>query len=260
MEPAALPALHGWLWVMHGFALFRAYAALWLLLLFLYWVALLLSGLIPLVGPLAALCLIPGIGAGLMVACQAAQQRQAPTLRHVIEPLRRNRKGQLQLGLVYLAGTLVALAASSVADGGLFLRASLFGVERAVVMQAAPAFTLAFFVFMVVLAPVMVGFWFAPALVHWQGMPPAKALFFSFFACLRNWRPFLVYALGWLFFLGTVPILIVFVLGLVLPADLRSATLASFIVMPYMLVVLGAMVCSFYSTYVAIFSDRQAPA
>ena len=33
-------------------------------------------------------------------------------------------------------------------------------------------------------------------LVAWQGMSPAKALFFSFFASLRNWRAATVYTLG----------------------------------------------------------------
>ncbi len=92
------------------------------------------------------------------------------------------------------------------------------------------------------------GLWFAPALVHWHAMSPAKALFFSFFACLRNWRAFAVYALGWLFFATLVPFLIAIILfATILPADLGGATLAAFILVPYMFAaVAGAMVCSFY--------------
>ena len=40
-------------------------------------------------------------------------------------------------------------------------------------------------------------FWHAPALAHWGGLSSAKALFFSFVACWRNWRAFTVYALTW---------------------------------------------------------------
>ena len=260
MEPVALPASQGWLWVVHGLRLFRAYAALWLLLLFLCWISLTLIRVIPLIGPLAAICLMPGIGAGLMVACRAAQQGQPPTQRHVLEAFKTHRKGQLQLGLIYLAGTLAALGASALLDGGLFLHASLFGITQAELMRVAPAFLAGLAAFMVLFAPVMLAFWFAPALVHWHGMPPVKALFFSFFACLRNWRPFLVYGLGWLFFLFVVPMTVAVMLAAVLSADLRGATLASFIVMPFMLAMLGALVCSFYSTYLAVFGDPPAAA
>ena len=39
----------------------------------------------------------------------------------------------------------------------------------------------------------MMMFWFAPVLAAWHVAGAAKALFFSFFACLLNWRAFLAY-------------------------------------------------------------------
>ena len=254
MEPLILPARHGWLWVMHGFSLFRAYAALWLLLLFFYWLALALAGVVPLVGPMFALCLIPGVSAGLMVACRAAQHGVPPSLRHIFEPFLRNRRGQLRLGLVYLAGTALALAASAMFDGGLFLRAWLGGGVDA---RQAVALRPGLLAFMGLFTPVMLAFWFAPALVHWKGMAPSKALFFSVFAGLRNWRAFLVYGLGWAFFMFVVPTVIAIGLGLVLSADMRGVTVASFIIMPYMFAALAALFCSFYSSYASIFPDTE---
>jgi surface polysaccharide O-acyltransferase-like enzyme len=41
-------------------------------------------------------------------------------------------------------------------------------------------------------------FWHAPALVHWHGVPPAKSLFFSVIACLRNFPALLVFGLTWM--------------------------------------------------------------
>ena len=43
------------------------------------------------------------------------------------------------------------------------------------------------------LAPLMAALWFAPALVYFHNEPPLTALKVSFFACLKNWLPFLVY-------------------------------------------------------------------
>ena len=36
--------------------------------------------------------------------------------------------------------------------------------------------------------PFLLAFLFAPYLTGWDGVPPAKSLFFSFVASLRNWR------------------------------------------------------------------------
>ena len=258
MEPVILPALHGWLWVTHGFSLFRAYAALWLLLLFFYWIALALAGVVPLVGPMLAMCLVPGISAGLMVACRAAQQGQPPSLRHIFEPFVHNKQGQFRLGLVYLGGFAIALVASALFDGGLFLRAWLVGGVDA---KEAATLRPGILAFMGLFSPVMLAFWFAPALVHWKEMAPAKALFFSVFAGLRNWRAFLVYGLGWMFFMLVVPAVMAIALGLVLSPDMRGVTVASFIIMPYMFACMAALVCSFYSSYAAIFPEvPPAPA
>lgn len=257
MEPAILPASHGWLWVLHGFALFRAYAALWLLLLFFYWICLMIVGVIPVVGPMLALCAVPGISAGLMVACEAAQRRQPPTLRLVLEPFSRNRAAQLRLGLAYMAGWVLALAAGALLDGGLFLKASL-GLVRLDAARDAQAVGQGVLAFMGAFSPIMLLFWFAPALVHWHGMAPAKAMFFSFFACWRNWRAFLVYGLGWTFFLVAVPFVGALLLGLILTPDIRGVTIASFIITPYMFAALGALFCSFYSTYASVFPPSKS--
>jgi len=259
MQTNTLPALHGWLWVMHGIGLFRAYAALWLLWLFFYWISLLMAAAVPVLGPLLATTLIPGIGAGLMVACQAVQHGQPPSPRHLIEPFRRNRKCQLQLGLIYAVCILAGLAFSALFDGGLFFRQMLIGVKQSEVSLAPPEFKPAVLAYLVFYIPTALGLWFAPALTHWHGMSPAKALFFSFFACLRNWRAFAVYALGWLFFATLVPFFVAIILfATILPADLNGATLAAFILVPYLAAVAGAMICSFYSSYIAIFGDNPA--
>lgn len=257
MNPIILPAIHGWLWVLQGFALFRAYAALWLLLLFFYWTTMVLVGTVPLVGPLLCLCLVPGVSAGLMVACRAAQQRQPPVLRHIFEPFQRDRRAQFRLGLAYMGGFVAALALSALFDGGLFLRAWLVGYEGD--PRQATALYPGMLACVALFSPVVLAFWFAPPLVHWRGMAPAKAVFFSFFAALRNWRAFLVYCLGWMFFVMAVPAVLAIILGLVLSPDMRGVTVASFVIVPYYFAVLGAVVCSFYASYAAVFPE-PAPA
>eukprot|EP01041_Mallomonas_annulata_P022433 gene22433-42727_t len=64
---------------------------------------------------------------------------------------------------------------------------------------------------MLLYLPLSLLFWHAPGLVHWHGVPPVKALFFSIVACVRNFGAFLVYGLGWLgvFLLGGLVVSIV---------------------------------------------------
>jgi uncharacterized membrane protein len=56
--------------------------------------------------------------------------------------------------------------------------------------------------------PLLMAFWFAPALIVLRGEEPFAAMKASFNACLRNIPPFLVYGLVGLLFaiLATIPL------------------------------------------------------
>ena len=249
--------MHGWLWVMHGFGLFRAFPAFWLLLLLFYWLLLVLVGALPLLGPLLATMLIPGLSAGFMAACHAAQQKRPPLPAQLLSPLRTNARPQLGLGLAYVAGLAIAMALPALIDGGALFRVMVRGERMTQESMLAAGMLISAPLAAVLYAPLMLAFWFAPALCLWRGMAPAKALFFSFFAGTRNLRAFLVYGLAWLFFAGVIPFVAALLFALILPKRAESAALVAFILAPYMLVVACAMLCSFYSSYIAIFGSPQ---
>jgi hypothetical protein len=80
-----------------------------------------------------------------------------------------------------------------------------------------------------------------------------KALFFSFVACLLNWRPFLVY--------GAFSALVVLVLPLAVLLALTLASLkvaAMSLVFPVLLVLLPILFASFYASYRDVFGVEQA--
>ena len=258
IDSKTVPASHGWLWVLHGFALFRAFPAFWLLLLLFYWLALLMIGALPLVGAWTATMLIPGLSGGFMVACEAAQRKSPPLPAHLLQPFRRAPREQLTLGAIYLACLAAVLAATALADGGMLFRIMLIGVKLDDPALQAPELGHAAMVGLLLYAPVMLAFWFAPALCHWQGMGAGKALFFSFFAGWRNTKAFLVYGLGWLLFAGVLPVVLAALFGLFVPRSAGGAKMIAFILAPYMLVVVCAMILSFYSTYVGVFGAPGA--
>ena len=259
LEPKTLPASHGWLWVLHGFALFRAYPAFWLLLLLFYWMALLMIGTVPVVGAWIATILIPGLAAGFMVACDAAQRKSPPLPAHLFLPFRRAARAQLTLGVIYLVCLALLLAVSALADGGQLFRVMLIGVKLNDPALQSPEVGNAALIALLLYTPVMLAFWFAPALSYWQGMDAVKALFFSFFAGFRNTKAFLVYGLGWLLFGGVVPLVLATILGLFVPRDVGGAKLIAFLLAPYMMVVVCAMILSFYSSFVAVFGAPGTP-
>lgn len=257
MEPVIVPASQGWQWIVQGFRLFRAYSALWLLFLFLYWTGLLTMASIPVLGPLLAVLVVPGLTAGVMVATRATISGQPPSIKHFFLPFQARRRAQLQLGLVYLCFSALAMVVGVLIDGGTAPRPPLPTGDRAAMAREANAYLRSVGITMLILAPAMLALWFSPALVHWRGMGPGKALFFSFFACLRNWRAFLLYGLGWLFLFAMVPIVLSVLLAVFLTADMRGIAVASFVAMPCIFILMGAVACSFYPTYWAVFPQGE---
>jgi uncharacterized membrane protein len=61
---------------------------------------------------------------------------------------------------------------------------------------------------LLLLCPLIMAYWYAPVLVGWHALSPGKALFFSFVACARNWRAFLVYSLALLVAAMLLPLLL----------------------------------------------------
>ncbi|MEG1769007.1 MAG: BPSS1780 family membrane protein, partial [Comamonas sp.] len=62
--------------------------------------------------------------------------------------------------------------------------------------------------------PLSLMFWHAPGLIHWHGIPPVKALFFSLVACMRNWRAYLVFCFAWMAFFMACGIVLALLTGI----------------------------------------------
>ena len=81
---------------------------------------------------------------------------------------------------------------------------------------------------MLLMAPVLMAWWFAPVLAAWHRLGVGKALFFSFIACWMNWRPFLVYGLGLLIVAGILPGVLLGILLLVIAPTIFASFYASY--------------------------------
>lgn len=203
-----VPARHGSLWVRQGFAAFArqplAFGALFATFMFSVFVATLL----PVVGSLLLLILLPLVTLGFMLATRRALDGVAPLPPVFWEPLRqtpRQRLVLLQLCLLYAVCTFIVMWLSDVVDGGALdaLMGALSSSEKVtpdVVNQRLSDPNLRDgLLFRFGFAGLLsIPFWHAPALVHWDGHGAAKALFSSSIAVWRNKGAFTVYALTWL--------------------------------------------------------------
>lgn len=252
LEPKLVSAARGWQWVLQGFALFRPYPAFWVLLLLFYIFLMLMVRLVPVLGPILLVMLVPTISAGYMVACHAANHKLPPLPAQLFIPLRHNTRQQVALGLAYLTCMTVLMMVSRLIGGEVLFRIAPEGMA-AIEMRTGGLVALALY------TPVMLAFWFAPSLCFWGGVGAGKALFFSFFASWRNRNAFLVYSAGWLLFGAVIPMVAGALLGAVLPAGPSVATFAVFLMLPYMIAVACAIMVSFYASYVDVFGAPPAP-
>ena len=95
----------------------------------------------------------------------------------------------------------------------------------------------------------MMAYWYAPLLSAWHRLPAAKALFFSFFACVHNWRVFLTYSAG-VMLVFMLPVVVLSVARTLAPGGLLS----TFALMFFLIFVLPTLYASFYVSYRDVFT------
>jgi hypothetical protein len=216
-----------------------------------------LSVVIPLVGAVSPLVLTPALMVGLMHAVRSAEAGRMPSPGLLFAGFRDAGgtawRPLLVLGGFNAAATLAALALAALADGGTLMRlatgqagADEVGADESSMLYAAVVFVLVY-------TPIQMAMWYAPLFAAWHKVPPAKALFFSFFAVWRNKWAFLVFGAGW-FAVAFLASLAVRLLDSLLG---DSPVLLSMLLSPLSLVLITAVYCSFWASYRDAVVDAQ---
>jgi hypothetical protein len=250
MQARIVETASGARWLAEGWRLFRAAPLGWIAMVFAYWLLMTLVSVVPVLGVAAASILVPAFSVGFMAAARAAAAGKPVELGLLFDGFRHHLKSQLILGVAYFAGLGLVLAASAAADGGALASWMLTGRRPSDELLRSDEFLLALVGAALMYAPVLMAFWFAPPLAAWHAVAPAKALFFSFFACLMNWRAFLAYGAVTAAVALAVPLA---VLALVLLASLQVVAMS--LVFPLLIVLLPTLFASFYASYRDIFGE-----
>lgn len=245
-------------WLAQGWRLFRVAPLGWLLLVFSYWFLMTLVSVLPTVGVAVACVLVPPFSVGFMAASRAAERGGPVELGLLFAGFRSNVQMQLTLGGIYLLSLAGLLAATALADGGTLARWMLAGQRPDEALVRTDGFLLALICAAGFYLPVMMSFWFAPVLVAWHNVGAAKALFFSLFACLMNWRAFLAYGLAAGLMTLVVPLVVLSTLALLLQGAGRTSVVS--LVFPLVIVLLPILFASFYASYRDVFGGEAPPA
>jgi uncharacterized membrane protein len=199
LEPESVSAANGWTWIADGFDLFRRSPLGWL---GAFIIAVLLSfgiSMVPFLGSVAVSLFSPVIAGGFMIGCREQDQGYNFGVSHLFRGFQENFGQLLLVGLMYFGATiLIGIVAV------LMLGSAMFAVEGMDQMAAqdpaavsntigSTSILLSVLVIMALFIPVLMAYWFAPALVAIEGVSAVEAMKLSFSACLKNILPFLLY-------------------------------------------------------------------
>lgn len=255
MQARRLPASRGWTWIVEGFRLFRTNPALLTFIVFGYWLTLVFLNLVPFIGVVVAPLCVPALSVSVMNSCRSIERGEPAQFDLLFSGFRDHLRALIVLGALYLVGSIAVLASSALIDGGLLLEIMLAGRQPDPDELQGAQLMLALQTALVFMVPLLMAFWFAPLLAAWHDQPPAKALFFSFIACWRNWRAFLVYGAGVALISAILPGIVLGLFGAF--SDYLLKVLAVALTMPILFVFLPTLFASFYVSYRDVFVSGE---
>lgn len=249
MQARQLPARHGVLWLIAGLQLFRRNPPLLTALTFAYLFVVLFLNLLPLIGPFLLPLALPALTAVIANGVRALEQGRPLDKPALLRGLAANRIGLLRLGGLHLVATLAVLAISMLVEGGPQSLGSLEDADPAEMLTMLARLLL-------IAAPVLTAFWFAPLLAAWDGVPALKSVFFSFVASVRNWRAFVAYGLAVAIAGVAIPGLILLVAGSISPTLLNIFSVALRMLLVF--VMAPVLMASVYLSYRDVFHGTEA--
>lgn len=210
-EGRSRPAGHGWGWIKSARALTKPRFWLWLGIFIVFGLITMGLSVIPVAGSLALYFIMPVLFGGVMLTCEKAHHGHEISF------------GDLFAGFgshfAKLAGIGLATLLMYVVIFGVI--AAIFGTASALILSGmeqpqpsdpavAISIVIAALVMLGLSVPVYMAVWFSYALVTINNFTVVQALKTSFYGCLKNIVPFLIYGLIMFLFaiLATIPLLL----------------------------------------------------
>ncbi len=250
MDARQLPARHGALWLLGGFALFRRHPPMMTALTFGYLLTVIVVNLVPKIGPFILPLLLPTLTVMLANGCRAVEQGKPFSSEIIGAGIGAQRAGLARLGGLHLLGSsLLVIGASFLGDP--------VNLNDGIDPEELAALSTDMAILLVLASPMLMAFWFAPLLTAWDGIGAAKSLFFSFVASWRNWRAFAAYGIALILVGAVIPGVILIIAGQISQSLLTVLNTALRMLLIFVLA--PTMVASVYLSYRDVFAAPPAP-
>lgn len=196
--PRGVPAGNGMSWIGAGWKLFTKAWLMWIVSILVVFVLAIVISLVPFIGSIVFQILTPVFTAGFIVACRSLEKGGEFEIEHLFAGFKVNFVPLMLVGLLYLVGWIAIFLIAAVFVGfgviGSFMTGNSSDMTSAL-MGSGMSMVLGGLVILALMVPLLMFYWFAPALVIMHNTPPVAAMTASFRGCLRNIVPFLLYGI-----------------------------------------------------------------
>ena len=195
MEIRQVDAGNGWQWIVEAFELFKLNPLMWIVLLLTYLLIAVVLTFVPVIGSLVFNLIGPVFAAGFMMACRALDNGEELLINHLFAGFKENTGQLIAIGGIYLAGMIVIMGA--VVAGMVSVGVDLSVLSKGIPPDAETSKTLLLAVLFgsLLVIPLIMAYWFAPALVALNNLSAVEAMKQSFNACLHNMLPLFVFSI-----------------------------------------------------------------
>jgi len=186
----AVPAGHGWTWIVDAWNLFKRQPWLWIGMLILLFLINLAIAFIPLLGSLLLSLVWPIYTAGIAYCSRELEEGREMELGHLFVGFRERFGTLVAVGAIYLLASFALMLVVALVMG---VSVFMFFGEAPDPSIAPMTIVLVALIALALMLPLVMTVWFAPQLVLFHSAGATQAMRDSFFACLKNVVPFLVY-------------------------------------------------------------------
>lgn len=189
----------GWTWVADAFSLFFKAPLPWIGTFVLVIIVSLAMSFVPLIGQMIINVLWPLILAGLMTVARNTDRGEPFRMEDLLAGFAGKTGPLFIVGLIYMLGGLLIIAIFAViviATVGMAMLGMILDptqLATGLPLTTVLAILVAVLVALALAVPLLMAFWFAVPLVQFHGVDGVEAMKRSFFVCLKNIPPFLLY-------------------------------------------------------------------
>lgn len=195
-EGRGVPAGNGWGWIPAAWNQIRPHIGTWIALFIVFAVIVIVLSMIPFLGALALYVVSPILIGGVMLGCAEVSRGGSMTVGHLFAGFSNSTGKLVGVGLftllAFIGIFLIVMLIFGASMAGAFLGGGMDGNPAAGAAMGA-GFLLAMLVVLGLSVPVYMALWFSYPLIVLHDYTVAQALRTSFFACLKNIVPFIVY-------------------------------------------------------------------